>query len=58
MIDFYIGGGNSNEHLDKDIKSLKLTKQERDDLTTFMEALTGVIPPGIDDPNTKKSEAR
>ncbi|MEP7366109.1 MAG: cytochrome c peroxidase [Acidobacteriota bacterium] len=58
VVDFYIGGGNSNEYLDKDIKALKLSKQERDDLITFMEALTGVIPPGIDDPNVKKAEVR
>lgn len=58
VVDFYIGGGNSNEHLDKEIKTLKLSKQQRDELVTFMEALTGVIPPGIDDPNTKKAEAR
>jgi len=58
VVDFYIGGGNSNEHLDKEIKALQLSKQERDDLITFMEALTGIIPPGIDDPNVKKAEAR
>ena len=58
VVDFYVGGGNSNEHLDKDIKALKLSKQERDDLITFMEALTGEIPPDIGDPNVKKAEVR
>ncbi|MBI3210898.1 MAG: c-type cytochrome [Candidatus Solibacter usitatus] len=42
VVDFYVGGGNANPHLDKEIKSLDhLTKQERADLVAFMEALTG-----------------
>ena len=58
VVDFYVGGGNSNEHLDKDIKALKLSTQERADLVEFMKALTGVIPPNIGDPKVTKSEAR
>lgn len=42
VVDFYVGGGNANPNLDKEIKSLShLTKQERADLVTFMVSLTG-----------------
>jgi cytochrome c peroxidase len=45
VVDFYVGGGNSNPHLDKEIKSLEhLSKQDREDLVAFMEALTGEFP--------------
>jgi len=44
-IDFYIGGGNSNPHLDKNIKALDfLSGQERADLLAFLESLTGEVP--------------
>jgi cytochrome c peroxidase len=56
VVDFYVGGGNSNDHLDKDIKALKLSTQERADLVEFMKALTGVIPPDIGDPKTARKE--
>ena len=45
VVDFYVGGGNSNPYRDKDIKELKLSGQERADLAAFMEALTGEMPP-------------
>ncbi|HYP07826.1 MAG TPA: cytochrome c peroxidase [Bryobacteraceae bacterium] len=41
VVDFYVGGGNSNPHLDKEMRELKLSKQDKDDLIAFMEALTG-----------------
>jgi cytochrome c peroxidase len=44
VVDFYKGGGNSNPNLDKDIKELKLSGQDREDLTEFLESLTGDIP--------------
>ena len=44
VVDFYVGGGNSNPYLDKEIKELKLTGDERADLVAFLEALTGDIP--------------
>jgi cytochrome c peroxidase len=48
VVDFYVGGGNANKNLDKEIKPLEhLSKQERADLVAFMEALTGVDPEGI-----------
>ena len=48
VVDFYVGGGNSNPYRDKEIKALEfLTKQERSDLVAFMESLNGeVILPG------------
>ncbi len=55
VIDFYVGGGNSNPHLDKEVKALDfLTKQERADLVTFLESLTGETPPNIGPPEGGK----
>ena len=51
VMDFYIGAGNSNPHLDKEIHALDfMTRQERDDLTEFMKALTGTMPPNVGPP--------
>ncbi len=44
VIDFYVGGGNSNLYRDKEIKELKLTGRDREDLVEFMKALTGELP--------------
>lgn len=44
VVDFYVGGGNSNPHRDKEIKEMKLTGREREDLVEFMKALTGEVP--------------
>jgi cytochrome c peroxidase len=44
VVDFYAGGGNSNPYLDKDIKPLKLSAQDRADLVAFLNALTGEMP--------------
>lgn len=45
VVDFYVGGGNSNPYRDKEMRSLEhLSKQERADLITFMESLTGEMP--------------
>lgn len=45
VVDFYVGGGNSNPGLDREIKSLShLTQQERADLVSFLESLTGDLP--------------
>jgi cytochrome c peroxidase len=53
VVDFYVGGGTSNPHLDKEIKELKLSGQERADLVTFMESLTGEMPPNSGPPESK-----
>jgi cytochrome c peroxidase len=50
VVDFYVGGGNSNPQLDKEIKELKLSGQQRADLVAFLEALTcerpkNAVPP-------------
>ncbi len=45
VVDYYIGGGNSNPHLDKNIHVLDfLTGQERADLLAFLKSLTGEMP--------------
>jgi cytochrome c peroxidase len=47
----YIGGGNWNAHLDKEIHSLDtLTFDERDDLLAFLDALNGKLPDNIGPP--------
>jgi cytochrome c peroxidase len=56
VVDFYAGGGNSNPNLDKDIKPLHLSAQDRADLVAFLESLTGDMPknagpPGKDEGN-------
>jgi len=51
VMDFYIGGGNSNSHLDKNIHVLdSLSGQERADIVAFMESLTGTIPANVGPP--------
>lgn len=45
VIDFYVGGGNSNPQLDKEIKPLRLSARDRGDLEAFLESLTGELPP-------------
>jgi len=41
VVDFYDKGGTLNKNLDKDIKPLKLTSDQRSDLVEFLRALTG-----------------
>ena len=44
-LDYYIGGGNSNPNLDREMRPLNfLTAQERADLMEFLESLTGEMP--------------
>ena len=51
VIDFYVGGGNSNPHRDKEIKPLDfLTGREQANLQEFLKALTGEIPPNVGPP--------
>jgi len=56
VVDFYVGGGNSNPQLDKEIKELHLTGRERDDLVAFLEALTGELPQNIGPPDASESK--
>ena len=47
----YIGGGNWNSHLDKEIHSLDvLTPDEREDLLEFLDSLNGPLPGNIGPP--------
>ena len=51
VVDFYVGGGNSNPQLDKEMKELKLSGTERADLIAFLEALTCEPPTNAGPPN-------
>jgi cytochrome c peroxidase len=51
VVDFYVGGGNSNPQLDKEIRELKLSGQERGDLVAFLEALNCEMPANSGRPN-------
>jgi cytochrome c peroxidase len=55
VVDFYAGGGNSNPYLDKEIKPLKLSGQERADLVAFLESLTGEMPPHAGPPESAQT---
>jgi cytochrome c peroxidase len=47
----YIGGGNSNPHLDKEMRALDfLSFEERDDLLAFLDSLTGTLPDNLGPP--------
>jgi cytochrome c peroxidase len=55
VMDFYIGAGNSNPNLDKEIHALDfLSGQERTDLLAFLQSLTGGIPPDVGPPPATK----
>ncbi len=59
VIDFYIGAGNSNPNLDKQIHALDfLSGQEREDLQAFLNSLTGEMPPNVGPPEKKVASAR
>jgi cytochrome c peroxidase len=53
VVDFYAGGGNSNASLDKEIRAISLSAQDRSDLVEFLQSLTGVMPPDVGPPPTK-----
>ena len=44
VVDYYVGGGNSNPNLDRRIRPLELSGQERADLVAFLESLSGPVP--------------
>jgi cytochrome c peroxidase len=41
VVDFYVGGGNSNSYLDPEIHSLQLSAADKADLIAFLQSLTG-----------------
>jgi cytochrome c peroxidase len=54
VVDFYAGGGNSNAGLDKEMKPLNLSAQDRADLVTFLESLTGEMPKNAGPPGSHR----
>jgi cytochrome c peroxidase len=50
VVDFYAGGGNSNPYLDREVRVIKLSAQDRTDLVEFMKALSGEMPPSVGPP--------
>lgn len=46
VIDFYDGGGRTNPNLDSEIRSLRLTGEEKKALAAFLRALNGIIQEG------------
>jgi cytochrome c peroxidase len=58
VVDFYIGAGNSNPNLDKEIHVLDfLTGEERADLEAFLNSLTGEMPPDVGPPPSMNMQA-
>ena len=58
VVDLYVGGGNSNPHLDKEIQELDfLSGRERADLVAFLDSLTGDMPPDVGPPEAEQAEA-
>ena len=58
VIDHYIGGGNSNPHLDKEIHVLDfLSGPEREDLQEFLKSLTGALPADVGPPATSSKSS-
>jgi cytochrome c peroxidase len=56
VVDFYAGGGNSNPYLDKEIKPLALSAQDRADLVAFLESLNGETPSNVGPPENRKTQ--
>jgi cytochrome c peroxidase len=44
VVEWYNKGGHPNPYLDKDVRKLDLTDQEKADLVAFMKACTGPLP--------------
>jgi cytochrome c peroxidase len=47
VIEFYDKGGTANPHLDREIRPLRLSPQEKSALATFLVALNGTIRDGL-----------
>jgi cytochrome c peroxidase len=59
VMDFYVGAGNSNPYLDKEVHNLDfLTGPERQDLLDFMQALTGDMPQNVGPPPESAQQAK
>jgi len=53
VVQYYAGQGNSNPYLDKEMKKIHLTAQDRSDLVAFLESLTGNTPLDVKPPPVK-----
>ncbi len=51
VVAFYVGGGNSNPQLDREIRPLRLSARDRADLIAFLETLTGEVPANAGPPD-------
>jgi len=47
VIDFYDRGGNPNLNLDREIRPLRLSADEKDALLAFLQSLTGTVREGV-----------
>ena len=45
VVNWFDRGGFEHPHLDRDVRPLDLTRDEKRDLVAFLEALTGALPP-------------
>lgn len=58
VVDFYVGGGNSNPYRDPKMKELSyLTAQDKADLIEFLKALTGQLPENVGPPPSASQRA-
>jgi len=46
VIEFYDRGGSANPYLDREIRPLNLTEEERAALVTFLRTLSGTVQEG------------
>lgn len=44
VVEWYAKGGHPNPHLDKDVRKLELSEQDKKDLVEYMKSLTGEFP--------------
>jgi cytochrome c peroxidase len=58
VVDYYVGGGNANPQLDRRIRPLELSGQERGDLVAFLESLSGPMPPEVGPPAPARVASR
>jgi cytochrome c peroxidase len=58
-LDHYVGGGNSNPHLDKEMHALDfLSFQERADILAFLNSLSGKMPADVGPPADLQQPAK
>jgi len=58
VVDYYNKGGTANTRLDKHVRALSLTDDERADLVAFLKALTGDERPGLGPVPNRSRHAR